>query len=439
VGGFATAAKDGSPVIHVTAANLPRGGQAHGTHTVIDQELWMRSFETPVIDFAHAKPGDLSRALERGRAATVVIPVTKDGTGMAVNWSYQPPSTAGLSRAELEATLARWAGSKRRLLWIGGGCRAVGAGRLVRFAEATGCAVVTSTQAKDLFPAAHPQYVGCGWTARARGVVGAADACLALGTRFTEITTRAWAAPFPQTLVRIGWTHETAGFAGIEETYIATDVADALDACEALVAAEQAPAFGRDSGDAVRARRAEIERDRVEYKMLDAIDGVLEPGDVLVADMTISSFWAASELDLKPGVRFVWPGLLQIGYGVPAGIGAALARPESNVLVLTGDGSIITTLTELDAGVAAGARLTVLLVDDDGYGMLRPHLGEPLGQTFATFGGPKWSSLAAAFGVDYVDVGNDLDGLRDTLSRRPDALRLVRVDGTGISKDFLAI
>jgi acetolactate synthase-1/2/3 large subunit len=187
----------------------------------------------------------------------------------------------------------------------------------------------------------------------------------------------------------------------------------------------------------VRAERAAIDRDRVEYRLLDAIGGVLGPDDVFVADMTKLSFWAAPELDLKPGTRFLWPGLLQIGYGVPAGIGAALARPDANVIVLTGDGSIITTLIELDAGVAAGARLTVVLVDDDGYGMLRPHLGEPLGGALATFDGPEWSALAAGFRIEYADVAPD--ELAQALAAPHDGLRLLRVDGTDVSKDFLAL
>jgi thiamine pyrophosphate-dependent acetolactate synthase large subunit-like protein len=439
VGGFATAAKDGSPVLHVTTSNLPRAGEAHGTHTVPDQGLWHRSFEAPVIDFTTAQPGELRVRLGRGGAATIIVPVTKDGTGPTIDWNHDPPSQEPPPLPDLAQSLSTWLDAPQRLLWIGGGCRSVPVERLVRFAEASGAAVVTSTQAKDLFPADHPHYVGCGWTARARDAAGSADACLALGTRFTEITTRIWAEPFPRKLVRVAWSSDVAGFADIEQEHLACDVSVALDVAERLVADAEPSSFGAAAGAAMRERLAAIDRDRVEYALLDAIDAALGPDDVLVCDMTKLSFWAAPELELRAGTRFVWPGLLQIGYGLPAGIGAALARPDAHVIVLTGDGSLITTLTEFDAGVAAGARLSIVLIDDDGYGMLRPHLGEPLGGPLTTFDGPDWGLLARGFGGEFVDLPADGEALRAVLQERPATVRLIRVDGRDVSKDFLAL
>lgn len=69
------------------------------------------------------------------------------------------------------------------------------------------------------------------------------------------------------------------------------------------------------------------------------------------------------------------PELLQMHYGfgaiaqgMPAGIGAALARPDVPTVVIEGDGSVMMTLQELETAARSRVPVLVLVVDDGAYG-----------------------------------------------------------------------
>src|SRR5439155_10300628 len=124
------------------------------------------------------------------------------------------------------------------------------------------------------------------------------------------------------------------------------------------------------------------------YGMLDAIGSCLEAGDIVACDMTKLSFWALVALDLPDGVGWQFPGLLTMGFGLPAGLGAAHARPGSHVVVIIGDGGLRSMLQELDAARNVTGRVSVILADDDGYHLLRPMVDERLGRELCESPGP---------------------------------------------------
>ena len=90
-----------------------------------------------------------------------------------------------------------------------------------------------------------------------------------------------------------------------------------------------------------------------------------------------------------------------MGYGLPAGIAAALRHPERRVVVVAGDGDFLMNGQELATAVAAGCRLLVLIVDNGSYGTIRMHQerrfpGRVSGTTLAN---PDFAALARAYGA----------------------------------------
>lgn len=67
---------------------------------------------------------------------------------------------------------------------------------------------------------------------------------------------------------------------------------------------------------------------------------VLAEDTIVVADASYSSKWVAGHLrSLKEGMRFITPrGLAGLGWGLPLAMGAKVARPNSRVIALVGDG-----------------------------------------------------------------------------------------------------
>lgn len=62
-----------------------------------------------------------------------------------------------------------------------------------------------------------------------------------------------------------------------------------------------------------------------------------------------------------------------MGFGLPAGIAAGLARPEAEIIVFAGDGCVSMALPELSTLAASGAKVTVIVVNNSSYGTIRLH------------------------------------------------------------------
>jgi acetolactate synthase-1/2/3 large subunit len=125
-----------------------------------------------------------------------------------------------------------------------------------------------------------------------------------------------------------------------------------------------------------------------------------------VVDMTIPGYWYGGYAEVARPRALQYPiGWGTLGYALPASIGAAAGR-EHPVLAICGDGGVMFALGELAVLRQEGLPVTVLVVDDGGYGMLRfdqkragdPHRGVDLTR-------PDFVALAASFGIEAVLAG----------------------------------
>ncbi|PJE75694.1 acetolactate synthase large subunit [Candidatus Uhrbacteria bacterium CG10_big_fil_rev_8_21_14_0_10_48_11] len=92
--------------------------------------------------------------------------------------------------------------------------------------------------------------------------------------------------------------------------------------------------------------------------------------------------------------------LATMGAGLAGGIAAKLLHPERPVVVVTGDGGFMMSVAELETAKRLGLDLVVVIVDDEGYGMIRWKQEE---MHFADFGlsfkNPDFVKLAESFGA----------------------------------------
>ncbi|WP_432492318.1 alpha-keto acid decarboxylase family protein [Kineococcus auxinigenes] len=93
----------------------------------------------------------------------------------------------------------------------------------------------------------------------------------------------------------------------------------------------------------------------------------LEPGTLLVAEAG-TSFYGAVELTLPDGCDLLGqPVWSSIGYTLPATLGAMLAAPGRETVLVIGDGSAQLTVQELGRLLERGLAPTILLLDNGGY------------------------------------------------------------------------
>lgn len=81
--------------------------------------------------------------------------------------------------------------------------------------------------------------------------------------------------------------------------------------------------------------------------------------------------WAAQHFTwTQPRTMITSGGLGTMGYGLPAAIGAQVAKPDAIVIDIDGDASFNMTLTELSSAVQAGAPIKVCVLNNEEQGMV---------------------------------------------------------------------
>jgi len=109
--------------------------------------------------------------------------------------------------------------------------------------------------------------------------------------------------------------------------------------------------------------------------------------------------------------------LASMGAGLPAAIAAKLIRPDKTVVCVTGDGGFMMNSQEIETAIRLGLDLTVVIVNDGGYGMIKWKQDAMCLANFGLeFGNPDFVSYAASFGARGYRVGS-ADGFSEVLGR----------------------
>ena len=149
------------------------------------------------------------------------------------------------------------------------------------------------------------------------------------------------------------------------------------------------------------------------YKMVDAISGHLKPDQVIVTDMGTALLSGHQGIRLKAGhTMFSSYGLGEMGYGLPAAFGAAIAGNGREVLCLNCDGSMMMNLQELQTIIQHKLRVKIVVFNNDGYLMIK-HTQKMLfkGKYTAVNSDtgivlPDYMKIAEAFGYEKFQIKN---------------------------------
>jgi acetolactate synthase-1/2/3 large subunit len=107
--------------------------------------------------------------------------------------------------------------------------------------------------------------------------------------------------------------------------------------------------------------------------------------------------------------------LASMGAGLPSAIMASLLYPGRKVMAVCGDGGFMMNSQELETAIRLGVNLTVLVLEDHAYGMIRwKQEVEGFADFGMTFGNPDFVAYAEAYGAKGTRV-TSADGLRPAL------------------------
>jgi acetolactate synthase-1/2/3 large subunit len=160
--------------------------------------------------------------------------------------------------------------------------------------------------------------------------------------------------------------------------------------------------------------------------------GLALPAEAIVAtDAGDFGTWAARGLRFRRPGTFLGSSAGPMGYGLPAAIGATLARPGRLGVALAGDGGFAMTMAEIETAVRERAHVIAIVFDNARYGTIYRHQqqrGSGAGIA-TTLGRIDFAAVAQACGAIGITVTNDEEfepALRQALDAgKPAVLHLI--------------
>lgn len=286
---------------------------------------------------------------------------------------------------ELEAAAEALRAATAPLVIAGGGVLYSGAAAgLAALAEATGMPVAETQAGKGALAWDHPNAVGSiGVTgsSAANALAAEADVVLAIGTRLQDFTTgsRALLSAGRQRLIQLNVAAYDAHKHGAMP--LVGDAGAGIEALKAELAGWNAPtawtARARSLAGAWQSRVSEITTAAPgnarpsDAQVLGAVNRFATSATTVVCAAgglpgELHKLWRAS----GPGGYHLEYGYSCMGYEIAGGLGAKLARPEREVVVMVGDGSYLMMNSEIATSVALGAKLIIVVLDNRGFGCI---------------------------------------------------------------------
>ncbi len=283
--------------------------------------------------------------------------------------------------AALQAAADALRSARRPLVVAGGGTIYSAATDALRhFVEQTGVPVGETQAGKGSLPYDHPSNVGAigaTGTFAANRLAAGCDLVLGIGTRYSDFTTASKTA-FRHPDVRFVNLNvselDAAKHAGLP---LVGDARSALERLSVLLTGWTVDGAYRDEAAALAASwDEEVSRLTAlgheplpaQSEVIGAVNEASAPADVVVCAAgsmpgDLHKLWRTRD----PKGYHVEYGYSCMGYEIAGGLGVKLAAPEREVYVMVGDGSYLMMPSEIVTSVQEGLKLTIVLVDNQGF------------------------------------------------------------------------
>jgi acetolactate synthase-1/2/3 large subunit len=395
VTGIATAMMDSVPMVCIT-------GQVPSKLIGYDafQETDITGITLPITKHSYlvTRVEDIMPAMKEafvlaksGRPGPVLVDITKDAQQAKIDWAWDPspvkirgyrpkltvPQSQILSAAELLAQ------SKRPVILAGQGIVQSGAMNEVRqFAERINAPVAMTLLGLGGFPASHPLHIGMmgmhgeSWVNHA---IQEADLLIALGMRFDDRVTgniKTYAVNAKKIHIDIDPSEINKNVRA--DAAIVADLREAMkDLLEVVKPADHDPwlkYIGSMKGTSAVHDIQSLPDNGHLYAphVINDIWRITEGKAIVVTDVGQHQMWEAQYYHHEsPRTLITSGGLGTMGFGLPAAIGAKMARPDAEVWAIVGDGGFQMTQAELSTAAQEGVKVNVAVINNGYLGMVR--------------------------------------------------------------------
>lgn len=433
--GLADALLDSIPVVAITGQV---GSALIGTDAFQEIDVLGLSLACTkhsfLVESLDALPGIIAEAFAiaaGGRPGPVLIDIPKDiqlAVGDLTPHLMPVEEQQVHPAAELAQAREMLAQARQPMLYVGGGVGMAQAVPALRaFIAETGIPAVVTLKGLGAPDADHPCYLGMlgmHGTKAANLAVQACDLLIAVGARFDDRVTGKLNS-FALHAKVIHMDIDPAEMNKLRQAHVALQ-----GDLNTLLPALQQP--------------LEIDGWRQEVMALKAANGWRydHPGDAIYAPLFLKQLsdrkpadtvvttdvgqhqmWAAQHMTFRRPENFITSsGLGTMGFGVPAAVGAQVARPDATVICVSGDGSFMMNVQELGTIKRKQLPLKIVLIDNQRLGMVRQWQELFFESRFSETNlsdNPDFLMLAAAFGIpgQRISRKEEVDAALDALYR----------------------
>jgi acetolactate synthase-1/2/3 large subunit len=324
------------------------------------------------------------------------------------------PSQIARAAAVLDASL-------RPIILAGhGAARSGAADALVQFSELLSLPVATTFHGKGVFPDDHPHSLGAvGFMSHDYANFGfdEADVIVSVGYELQEFDPVRINPNGDKQIIHLSRVPAEVDACYDVEVGIQADIASTLTALGEATTRRfdrgtRAAKIRRLLADELAQGAADDSFPLKPQRIVADARAALGRSDIVLADTGAVKMWMARLYPtFEPNTCLLSNGLSTMAFALPGAIGAKLAAPDRKVLAAVGDGAFLMNSQELETALRERVPLTVLIWEDDAYGLIGWKMDLELGYHVEVgFSNPDFVAYAESFGAKgyRVRVAGDL-------------------------------
>ncbi|NRF31988.1 acetolactate synthase 3 large subunit [Vibrio coralliilyticus] len=400
VTGIATAYMDSIPMI-VISGNVPNNLIGNDAF----QECDIVGVSRPIVkhSFLVKRAEDIPEIMKKafyisttGRPGPVVIDLPKDVMNPQIKLPYEYPASISMRsykptttghKGQVKKALKALLAAKKPVLYVGGGAVISEADeQILKLSEALNLPVVSTLMGLGAFPGTHKNslgMLGMHGVYEANMAMHNADLIFGIGVRFDDRTTNNLEKYCPNAKVMHIDIDPSSISKNVKADLPIVGSAEKVLASMVSLLEEQG---ATNDGEALQSWWDDIQTwrdreclsyestpERIKPQQVIEVLHKLTNGDAYVAsDVGQHQMFAALYYPFNKPRRWINSGGLgTMGFGLPAGLGVKFAKPDEEVVVVTGDGSIQMNIQELSTALQYDIPVKIINLNNRFLGMVK--------------------------------------------------------------------